>query len=185
MRCRARRCSCIAATAAGASARPGRICAQCHDRGGSGRALLARRPRGRCPRRPTAARVRRSPAVRFAASRSGATTAGRGATPCASCASALSTTPGSIPARYPHLHRTKQPWVVLPTGVRAVPEYYDRRRRWPKASLARREALLRQGTTHRAGESVDGAPLTSGARDATLRLCNVRPRFGCRHCCSA
>jgi len=37
---------------------------------------------------------------------------------------------------------TKQPWVVLPAGTPAVPEYYDRNQYWPKESLARREALL-------------------------------------------
>ena len=37
---------------------------------------------------------------------------------------------------------SKQPWVVLPPGVPAVPEYYDRKLYWPKESLARREALL-------------------------------------------
>ena len=36
---------------------------------------------------------------------------------------------------------TKLPWVVLPDGVPAVPEYYDRRKYWPAESLARREAL--------------------------------------------
>ena len=41
---------------------------------------------------------------------------------------------------------TKQPWVVLPPGVPAVPEYYDRARHWPAESLARREALLRPGS---------------------------------------
>jgi len=40
---------------------------------------------------------------------------------------------------------TKQPWVVLPEGVAAVPEYYDRRQLWPAESLARREALLARG----------------------------------------
>ena len=38
----------------------------------------------------------------------------------------------------------KQPWVVLPAGTPAVPEYYDRDRYWPAASLARRELLLPQ-----------------------------------------
>ena len=38
---------------------------------------------------------------------------------------------------------SKQPWVVLPPGSPAVAEYYDRERHWPKASLARRQALLR------------------------------------------
>jgi len=37
---------------------------------------------------------------------------------------------------------SKQPWVVLPAGSPAVPEYYDRNQYWPKESLARREALL-------------------------------------------
>ncbi len=39
---------------------------------------------------------------------------------------------------------SKQPWVVLPPGVPAVPEYYDRAQLWPKESLARRDALLRR-----------------------------------------
>jgi hypothetical protein len=38
---------------------------------------------------------------------------------------------------------SKQPWVVLPEGIPAVAEYYDRRRYWPAASLARRAALRR------------------------------------------
>ena len=37
---------------------------------------------------------------------------------------------------------SKQPWVVLPRGVPAFAEYYERDEYWPKASLARREALL-------------------------------------------
>ena len=37
---------------------------------------------------------------------------------------------------------SKQPWVVLPPGIPAVPEYYDRNQYWPKESLVRREALL-------------------------------------------
>jgi hypothetical protein len=37
---------------------------------------------------------------------------------------------------------SKQPWVVLPPGTPAVPEYYDRMQYWPAQSLARREALL-------------------------------------------
>jgi hypothetical protein len=37
---------------------------------------------------------------------------------------------------------SKQPWVVLPPGVPAVPEYYDRSQHWPQESLTRREALL-------------------------------------------
>ena len=37
---------------------------------------------------------------------------------------------------------SKQPWVVLPPGMPTVPEYYDRKQYWPKASLERREAML-------------------------------------------
>jgi len=40
---------------------------------------------------------------------------------------------------------SKQPWVILPPNVPAVPEYYDRRQHWPAASLERREALLARG----------------------------------------
>lgn len=37
---------------------------------------------------------------------------------------------------------SKQPWIVLPQGTPAVPEYYDREQYWPPESLARRRALL-------------------------------------------
>ena len=36
---------------------------------------------------------------------------------------------------------SKQPWVVLPPGVPAVPEYYRSSELWPKESLERRAAL--------------------------------------------
>ncbi len=49
------------------------------------------------------------------------------------------------PARLPpdiHIFTsTKQPWVVLPAGVPAVPEYYDSKQYWPAESLERRRAL--------------------------------------------
>ena len=49
------------------------------------------------------------------------------------------------PARFaPDIHiftSTKQPWVVIPEGMRAVPEYYKSSEIWPKESLARREAV--------------------------------------------
>lgn len=38
---------------------------------------------------------------------------------------------------------SKQPWVVLPPDIPAVPEYYDLDRHWPEASLQRRRALRR------------------------------------------
>jgi hypothetical protein len=37
---------------------------------------------------------------------------------------------------------SKQPWVLLPEGTPAVPEFYDRKKYWPPESLARRQALL-------------------------------------------
>ncbi len=37
---------------------------------------------------------------------------------------------------------SKQPWVILPEGTPAVPEYYDRKEYWPEESQARRKALL-------------------------------------------
>lgn len=37
---------------------------------------------------------------------------------------------------------SKQPWVLLPPGIPAEPEYYDRNKYWPPESLARRRALL-------------------------------------------
>ncbi len=48
------------------------------------------------------------------------------------------------PDRFPpdiHIYTsTKQPWVVLPPGAVAVPEYYNAQERWPEESLARRAA---------------------------------------------
>jgi hypothetical protein len=37
---------------------------------------------------------------------------------------------------------SKQPWVVLPEGTPAVPEYYEREKHWPADSLARWRAIL-------------------------------------------
>ena len=51
-------------------------------------------------------------------------------------------TPDALP---PDIHiytASKQPWVVIPPGAPAVPEYYDRRRYWSVESLARRKAML-------------------------------------------
>jgi len=45
----------------------------------------------------------------------------------------------------PHVHiftASKQPWVVIPEGMPAFEEYYERETLWPAESLARREALL-------------------------------------------
>jgi len=45
---------------------------------------------------------------------------------------------------------SKQPWVVIPPGAPAVPEYYDREMYWPAESLARRRAILPQIEAYRA-----------------------------------
>ena len=37
---------------------------------------------------------------------------------------------------------SKQPWVVIPPGMKAVPEYYEREEVWSAPSLARRRVLL-------------------------------------------
>jgi len=45
----------------------------------------------------------------------------------------------------PDIHiftQSKQPWVLIPPGMPAVPEYYDRNLHWPPASLARRASML-------------------------------------------
>lgn len=39
---------------------------------------------------------------------------------------------------------SKQPWVVLPEGIPAVSEYYDREKYWPADSLARRKEILHE-----------------------------------------
>lgn len=44
----------------------------------------------------------------------------------------------------PDIHiftESKQPWVVLPAGVPAVPQYYRASEHWPAASLERRAVL--------------------------------------------
>jgi len=43
---------------------------------------------------------------------------------------------------------SKQPWVMLPPDMPAVPEYYDLTAYWPEESLRRRQALLSSLETH-------------------------------------
>lgn len=50
--------------------------------------------------------------------------------------------PDALPPDIHIFTSSKQPWVVLPEGTPAVPEYYDRKIYWPAESLARRLALL-------------------------------------------
>jgi hypothetical protein len=50
--------------------------------------------------------------------------------------------PDSCPPDIHIFTESKQPWVLLPTGVPAVPEYYETKQYWPAESLARRRALF-------------------------------------------
>ena len=50
--------------------------------------------------------------------------------------------PDSLPPDIHIFTSSKQPWVVLPPGARAVPEYYARSQYWPPESLERRKAAL-------------------------------------------
>ena len=53
----------------------------------------------------------------------------------------------------PDIHiftKTKQPWVQLPVGTPAVPEYYKREEHWPPESLARRQKILPAIEAHHA-----------------------------------
>jgi len=58
----------------------------------------------------------------------------------------------------PDIHiytQSQQPWVVLPPGVPAVAEYYDRDALWPADSLARRQVLLPRITAYREALGLD------------------------------
>ncbi|HTC16642.1 MAG TPA: GFA family protein [Steroidobacteraceae bacterium] len=54
------------------------------------------------------------------------------------------------PGRFPpdvHIYtESKQPWVVLPQGARAFPQYYRSGEVWSAASLARRAAVIGRAT---------------------------------------
>jgi hypothetical protein len=53
-----------------------------------------------------------------------------------------------------HIYTTsRQPWVVLPEGVPAVPEFYEIERCWSPQSLARRDAFLPRLRAYRAAQS--------------------------------
>jgi hypothetical protein len=51
-------------------------------------------------------------------------------------------TPDRLPPDIHIFTLSKQPWVVLPPGVPAMDEYYDRDEHWPAESLARRRRVL-------------------------------------------
>ena len=50
--------------------------------------------------------------------------------------------PDALPPDIHIFTASKQPWVVLPPGIPAVAEYYDRNDYWPAESLARRAAIV-------------------------------------------
>ena len=50
--------------------------------------------------------------------------------------------PDQLPPDIHIFTASKQPWVILPAGVPAVEEYYDREKYWPAESLERRRALF-------------------------------------------
>jgi hypothetical protein len=50
--------------------------------------------------------------------------------------------PDRLPPDIHILTASKQPWVLLPPDVPAMPEYYDRKVHWPPESLERRRVLL-------------------------------------------
>jgi hypothetical protein len=61
--------------------------------------------------------------------------------------------PDALP---PDIHiytASKQPWVVLPPGARAVAAYYDSQEFWPEQSLARRRALFARLGAEKEGRS--------------------------------
>lgn len=49
--------------------------------------------------------------------------------------------PAAMPPDIHIFTSTKQPWVVLPEGAKAVPEFYSPREMWPKESRERFAAL--------------------------------------------
>ncbi|MFL6844004.1 MAG: GFA family protein [Allosphingosinicella sp.] len=50
--------------------------------------------------------------------------------------------PGRLPPDIHIFTSTKQPWLELPAGARAVPEYYSSKEVWPAESLERRARLF-------------------------------------------
>ena len=60
--------------------------------------------------------------------------------------------PDHLPPDVHIFTRSKQPWVVIPPGVPAVPVYYRREDVWREESLARYAALLPRIEAHRAAQ---------------------------------
>ena len=59
-------------------------------------------------------------------------------------------TPDRLPPDIHIFTASKQPWVVLPAGVPAVPEFYDLKEVWPPDSLERRLAYIPRLEAYRA-----------------------------------
>ncbi len=75
----------------------------------------------------------------------------RGRCRSASCGSARSTRGHGIAPNIHIFTSTKQPWVVLPPGVPAVPEYFNAKEMWPQgeprpASRRSRQSLMNRRT---------------------------------------
>ena len=51
--------------------------------------------------------------------------------------------PDAMPPDIHIFTMSKQPWVVLPEGTPAVPEFYDIKKMWPAESQERRKAMRR------------------------------------------
>ena len=51
--------------------------------------------------------------------------------------------PDRVPPDIHIFTSSKQPWVVIPPGAKAVPEFYKLNEMWPKNSLERRAAMKR------------------------------------------
>lgn len=52
--------------------------------------------------------------------------------------------PDQLPPDIHIFTESKQPWLILPPGIPAVPAYYDRKKYWPASSLARAEVLMKK-----------------------------------------
>jgi hypothetical protein len=57
--------------------------------------------------------------------------------------------PDALPPDIHIFTESKQPWVVIPEGMPAVAEYYDRQQHWPKGSLERMGILAPQIEAYR------------------------------------
>lgn len=63
--------------------------------------------------------------------------------------------PDQLPPDIHIFTASKQPWIILPADVPAVPEYYDPKTYWPPESLERRQALLPLLRAYRAARGAD------------------------------